>query len=235
MISNNKSETDDKKVIIRAEDLCKSYGNGVSELRILKEITVSVEYGDFVTISGASGVGKSTLLHLFGLLDKPTSGRLFFRGMDQALLSDKEKSLLRNTAIGLVFQFFHLLPEFSSLENVLLPALINKNGLDINKKEKLAKELLDKVGLGHRLGHRPSELSGGEQQRVAIARALINGPDVILADEPTGNLDSESSEGIVSLLKSLNSEGYSVVVVTHNKDLAQIGSKKYSMVDGRLM
>ncbi len=236
MIANNKTKIDDKKIIIEAKDLCKSYGEGEGEIKILKEISISIKYGDFVTISGASGVGKSTLLHLFGLLDKPTSGRLFFRGVDQEVLSSNKKALLRNTAIGLIFQFFHLLPEFSSLENVLLPALINKNGLDLNKKEKLAKELLDKVGLSHRLKHRPSELSGGEQQRVAIARALINEPDVILADEPTGNLDSESSDGITSLLKSLNRDfGYSIVVVTHNRDLAEIGSKKFSMIDGRLM
>lgn len=236
MVANNKIKIDDKNVIIEAKDLCKSYGSGDAEIKVLKEISISIKYGDFVTISGASGVGKSTLLHLFGLLDKPSSGRLFFRGVDQEALCSNEKAALRNTAIGLIFQFFHLLPEFTSLENVLLPALINKNGLGLNKKEKLAKELLDKVGLGHRLKHRPSELSGGEQQRVAVARALINEPDVILADEPTGNLDSESSDGIVSLLKNLNREfGYSIVVVTHNRGLAEIGSKKFSMIDGRLM
>lgn len=224
-------KTDD--IILETNDLWKSYYSGKHEVRVLTGITMQVKTGEFLTISGASGAGKSTLLHILGLLDEPTKGKVFFKGVDSDSLTGKKKAELRNKSIGFVFQFFHLLPEFNAFENVLLPALIHKNGFSRKEMKERAQNLLDQVGLGHRLTHKPSELSGGEQQRVAIARALMNNPDIILADEPTGNLDRSSSDEIVTILRDLNTRfSQTIVIVTHNMEFAQLGDRQLRMVDG---
>ncbi len=230
---NDTMKKDD--IIIETRDLCKNYISGRQEIHILKGMDLSIATGEFLTVAGASGVGKSTLLHLIGLLDEPTSGKIFFRGVDSATFGRSKKAQMRNNSIGFIFQFFHLLPEFTALENVLLPSLIRKNGLSRKEKKEQARNLLDQIGLGHRLSHRPSQLSGGEQQRVAIARAFMNKPDIILADEPTGNLDRAASDEIFRIIKNLNEQfGQTVVVVTHDAQLAQIGSRRLTMADGRL-
>ncbi len=222
-------------ILVETRDLCKTYRSGSRITDVLRNIRFVIKKNEFITISGASGAGKSTLLHILGLLDDPTSGTVVFQGTDIKSFSEGKRSFLRNTAIGFIFQFFNLLPEFTALENVLLPALIEKDGNVAQKKER-ARSLLDSVGVGHRLTHKPSELSGGEQQRVAIARALMNRPEIILADEPTGNLDRQSGLGVIDLLKSLHSSsGQTIVMVTHNSALAGIGTRHLNMADGTLV
>ncbi len=219
-------------IVVETRDLCKTYRSGNRTTDVLRNIDFRVEKGDFITVTGASGVGKSTLLHILGLLDDPTSGTVIFQGSNVRTFREGRKAGLRNGAIGFIFQFFNLLPEFTALENVLLPALMEKNG-NLKQKKQRAQSLLESVGVGHRLTHKPSELSGGEQQRVAIARALINNPDIILADEPTGNLDRQSGLGVIDLLKSLHSSsGQTIVMVTHNTELATLGTRHLHMADG---
>lgn len=213
--------------MIRLENVKKNYGN----IEVLKGINLNIEQGDFWAIKGKSGAGKSTLLHIIGTIDEPDSGKVYF---DNILLNDiKGKKLadLRNQNIGFVFQFHHLLPEFNAIENVMIPGYIAKT--DRNLLEKRAAELLDYVGLKDRTHHKPSEMSGGEQQRVAIARALINQPKIILADEPTGNLDSSTSEDIHKLFTNIN-QAYNttLIIVTHNDKLAEIAKNVYTMKDG---
>jgi len=233
MINNNVKSDD---IIIQTHDLWKIYKSGREEINVLTGITLSIKTGEFLCISGASGVGKSTLLHILGLLDEPSRGKIFYRGVESASLSSKKKTELRNKAFGFVFQFFHLLPEFNAVENVLLPALIRKNNLNYNQKLDRAKSLLDQVGLSHRLKHKPSQLSGGEQQRVAIARAFMNEPDIIFADEPTGNLDKSSSLEVQEIILNLNEKmKQAIVLVTHNPDLAKIGHLRLNLVDGSLV
>lgn len=219
--------------MIEAKGVHKVYDNAAKELHVLKGIDLTIQQGEIVSILGPSGAGKSTLLHILGGLDKPTEGRVILQGLDLYKLSDNARARIRNGIIGFVFQFYHLLPEFSALENVMLPALIKRRG---NLNTQKAKHLLEIVGLKDRINHKPGELSGGEQQRVAIARALINGPGVLLCDEPTGNLDSESGKGIMELLYRLNKEEKTtVVIVTHEEEIAKKAGRITRIKDGRLV
>lgn len=220
--------------ILRLENIEKYYSGSVDKLHIIRNLNLSVEEGEFISILGRSGSGKSTLLNVIGLLDKIDGGKIFIDGKEVDVLSDSEKDRLKNKMLGFVFQFHYLLPEFTALENVMLPALID----DFSNKseiEKRAMELLKSVGLEERVHHKPSQLSGGEKQRVAIARALINSPKILLADEPTGNLDEETSETIFNILKDINkNRKQTIIVVTHSKDLAQISDKKLYLKKGVL-
>ncbi len=216
---------------VEARDVARSYElDGVS-VEALRGVTLSIDQGDYVAIVGPSGSGKSTLMHLLGCLDRPTSGSLLLGGRDVAELSDSELADLRNHTIGFVFQSFQLLGRTSALENVALPLVYR--GLRRAERRVRATAALDSVGLGHRLGHRPGQLSGGEQQRVAIARALVGEPTVLLADEPTGNLDSRSGADVMDLLGRLNSErGVAVVVVTHDLAVAGHADRRIHLRDG---
>jgi len=217
--------------LIKLQDIKKDYGSGEVVTSVLKGVSFSVNEGEFVAIMGASGSGKSTLMHILGFLDKPTSGEYRFEGLDTSKLDDDKLAEFRSSKIGFIFQSYNLLQRTSVLENVLLPTTYLP---DINEKEMKDKAmaLLAKVGLTHRLNHRPNQLSGGEQQRVAIVRALINNPRLILADEPTGNLDSKSGEEIVEILQSLNSEGNTIIMVTHEKYTAECAKRILHIKDG---
>jgi lipoprotein-releasing system ATP-binding protein len=220
--------------ILRLENIEKYYSGSVDKLHIIRNLNLSVEEGEFISILGRSGSGKSTLLNVIGLLDKIDGGKIFIDGKEVDVLSDSEKDRLKNKMLGFVFQFHYLLPEFTALENVMLPALIDdfSNKFEIEKR---AMELLKSVGLEERVHHKPSQLSGGEKQRVAIARALINSPKILLADEPTGNLDEETSETIFNILRDINkNRKQTIIVVTHSKDLAQISDKKLYLKKGVL-
>ena len=221
------------KTIIRVVDLHKSYYDGEAELPVLQGINLEIYMSELLAIVGASGVGKSTLLHLIGTLDRPTTGSVLYDEHDIFTLPDTELARFRNKEIGFVFQFHHLLPEFTALENVAMGALIATSNDKTVYKE--AEALLDYVGLSERLSHFPSQLSGGERQRVAIARSLINKPKVVLADEPTGNLDRRSSEAVLQLLWDLNSKsGQTFVIVTHNQELTQQVDRVVQLVDGNI-
>lgn len=218
-------------LIISVRGLSKSFRMGSTEVSVLRGIDLDVSKGEMLSIVGASGVGKSTLLHVIGALDKPTSGQVIYDGRDVFSMSNGELATFRNRNVGFVFQFHHLLPEFSALENVLIPSMIG--GMEPQGAKRRAEALLEEVGLSGRLTHRPGELSGGEQQRVAIARALMSEPKVILADEPTGNLDTHTAQSIHELLKRLNHEkGLTSIIVTHNERLAEMGDRTVRMVDG---
>jgi len=206
--------------VIECRRLVKTYHDGSRELRILRALDLDVREGEILAISGPSGVGKSTLLHLMGTLDRPTAGEVLFRGEPLSKMRRQNVNRIRNAEIGFVFQFYHLLPEFTALENVMMPALCK--GANRRACTGRAKELLEKVGLGERMRHKPGMLSGGEQQRVAIARALYNEPSVVMADEPTGNLDERTGAGIVELLWDLNrSLKTTMVLVTHDDAVAE--------------
>lgn len=216
--------------MIISEDIYKSYG----ALEVLKGISLEIKKGEVVSIVGASGAGKSTLLHIIGTLDRFDSGRVIIDGHDVSGLNDRQLSDFRNREIGFVFQFHHLLPEFTALENVCIPAFIAGTGR--RKAENRSYELLDILGLSDRSGHKPSELSGGEQQRVAVARALVNDPAVVLADEPSGNLDSKSSEELHQLFFKLREHlQQTFVIVTHNNSLAMLADRKLTIHDGRIV
>ncbi len=219
--------------MIQAKNIHKYY----DDLQVLKGVDIHVKKGEIVSIVGASGAGKTTLLQILGTLDrasKKTAFDLSINGIDINTLNDKALAKFRNEHIGFIFQFHQLLPEFTALENVCLPAFIK--GTKKNHAEKRAKELLDFLGLSDRHDHKPNELSGGEQQRVAVARALINNPDLIFADEPSGNLDSESAETLHSLFFKLRDEfGQTFVIVTHNEELANLADRKLTMVDGKIV
>lgn len=219
---------------IKLSEIKKSYSTIKNpKLEILKGINFEILQNEIITIYGPSGAGKSTLLHLVGLIDEPTSGKIYFDETDTSKLSDKEKANFRKNKIGFIFQFHHLLLEFSAVENIMLPAMIN--GLSKKKSFEKAKIFLDKLGLADRQNHKPNELSGGEQQRIAIARALINSPEIILADEPTGNLDSDNSKIVQDLLFSLQKElKFSLVIVTHNMEIINSANKLVMMRDGVL-
>ena len=213
--------------MIKAKDIHLNYG----ELKVLKGVNLNIEKGDFVSIVGSSGAGKTTLLQLIGTLENPTEGSIEINGTDITKLSDQELSSFRNKNIGFIFQFHNLLVEFTALENVCLPAFIK--GEKRKEVEERALELLKLLNIENRKDHKPNELSGGEQQRVAVARALINNPTIILADEPSGNLDSKNAEELHNLLLKLNKEmGQTIVVVTHNNKLANITHKKLEIKDG---
>ncbi len=220
--------------MITTENLTKIYTDG-APVRALDDVTLEIAAGEFVAITGPSGSGKSTLLNLIGTLDRPTSGRVVVDGVDVGTLRGNALADFRRERIGFVFQMFHLVPTLTALENVMLPLVPYRRGLKFRLEER-ARELLEAVGLGDRLHHLPGQLSGGEQQRVAVARALINTPKVILADEPTGNLDSQAGAEIVALLRQLNRErGVTVLVATHNEAVAQAADRILRLRDGRLV
>lgn len=219
--------------LLETTGLSKTYVNGPNRVEVLREITIGFAAGTTTALVGASGAGKSTLLQLLGALDRPSAGTVTFEGEDIFRKNDRELALFRNQRIGFVFQFHHLLPEFTALENVMMPALIARTSR--SRAATAARELLGDVGLGHRLNHRPGELSGGEQQRVAIARALVLEPNLLLADEPTGNLDMKTSEEVHGLLDTLQrTRNLTLVVVTHNERLAAAMGRTIRLVDGRL-
>ncbi|MCX6354247.1 MAG: ABC transporter ATP-binding protein [Candidatus Aureabacteria bacterium] len=225
------------QALLEVRGVHKSYGIGGAALHVLKGVDLTVVTGEILAIVGPSGAGKSTLLHIMGALDHPDSGSVSLEGQDLFLLSENARSKVRNLGIGFVFQFYHLLPEFTALENVMMPALVYGEGVALHRGECVAKaaELLDAVGLKDRVEHKPAELSGGEQQRVAIARALMNGPRLILADEPSGNLDTRTSMELHQLIAELNqNSGRTFVIVTHDPDLAQIAHRRLGMRDGRI-
>ncbi|MEJ5299761.1 MAG: ABC transporter ATP-binding protein [Thermodesulforhabdaceae bacterium] len=220
--------------LIQAVGLTKVYGEGIKQVEVFRDLDLAVRSGERVAITGASGVGKSTLLHILGLLDRPTAGRVYYNGQDVLAFSDEKRAHFRNTHVGFVFQFHYLLPEFNALENVMMPGIIA--GCSRSKLREKAVNWLERLGLGHCLLRRVGELSGGEQQRVAIARALVLSPPVLLADEPTGNLDSRTSRTIHKMLVELNEElGLTMVVVTHNMELASMMHRSLRLVDGRLI
>jgi lipoprotein-releasing system ATP-binding protein len=220
-----------KDVLIRTVGVTKSFRTEAGELKVLKGIDLSIKKGEMLGIIGASGAGKSTFLQILGALDRPTSGRLFFRDQEIASMDDNSLARLRNRSIGFVFQFHHLLPEFNSVENVMFPAIIS--GMSFPEAQKRADALLGELGLSQRTRHRPGELSGGEQQRVAVARALIQEPEAVLADEPTGNLDTSTGNELFSLFLDLNKrKGITFVVVTHNKSLSDRCHRVLEMADG---
>ncbi len=218
--------------LLQTVNLYKSYFSGPVELPVLKGIDITIEAGEIISIVGASGVGKSTLLHLLGALDRPTDGTVLYEDQDIFGLTDRKLARFRNGELGFVFQFHHLMPEFSAIENVMMPALIaGKNKV---RAREMAAEFLKKVGLAGREKHRPGELSGGEQQRVAVARALVNEPKVVLADEPTGNLDEKTSEEVHDLLWELNEQtNQTFIIVTHNQNLAQRADRIIRLADGQ--
>jgi lipoprotein-releasing system ATP-binding protein len=221
------------RFIYEVVDIWKGYSNGSKSVEVLRGVNLNVRSGETVAVKGPSGVGKSTLLHILGLLDRAGSGRLLLDGTDVLGLTDGQRARIRNRRIGFVFQFFQLLPEFSALENVTMPGLIAAENR--RKMSERAMELLEDVGLADRAGHRPGELSGGEQQRVAIARALIMNPDVVLADEPTGNLDPATGEEIETVLKNLNrSRRTTMIVVTHNDALSMAMDRRVGLIGGKL-
>lgn len=222
----------DHNAILELNNVSRTYGEGPSAVHALLPMDLTVERGRFVTIVGASGSGKSTLLNLLGLLDAPSSGTLRLEGADVTALSERARTLLRRDRIGFVFQFFNLLPTMTATENVALPARLA--GRPYRESRERAVALLGRVGLARRLDHRPDQLSGGEMQRVAIARALMLDPPVLLADEPTGNLDSRSSESIIGLLELLNRDGATIVVITHDLDIAGRLPRVISLRDGRI-
>ncbi len=220
--------------MLRAENIGKDYNDGArDDLHVLKNINFSLDHGETTAIIGTSGSGKTTLLNILGGLDKPTSGRVFLNEADVHKLSEKKRCTLRNQHFGFIYQFHHLLPEFTALENVAMPLLIKGDAIDkINDR---AEKVLDDVGLKHRIHHKPSELSGGERQRAAIARALIHRPDCIFADEPTGNLDRKNAEAAIDLIINLNQEYQtSLVIVTHDLKIAEQMKTVYTLEDGIL-
>jgi len=219
--------------MIEAHDLKKSFKLDQTVVHVLKGVTLEIKRGELVAIVGASGVGKTTLLHILGTLDRPTSGTVRFDGNDVFALDDQALAEFRNRKVGFVFQFHHLLPEFTALENVMLPALIRRQSQ--TEARAAAEAVLKEVGLEHRLAHRLGELSGGEQQRVAVARALVLRPELILADEPTGNLDSHTGDEVFKLMLELNrAKGITFVIVTHNEALSNQADRIIRMVDGQI-
>ena len=219
--------------MIHVEELSKIYANGAIEVKALHEVSFHVNKGEYVSIMGASGSGKTTLLHILGCLDKSNSGTYVLDGVNVSKLKDKDFATIRNQKIGFVFQAFNLLPKLSILENVELPMLYA--GIKAKERRERALEALEKVGLGDRVRHKPNEISGGQKQRVAIARALVNKPAIILADEPTGNLDSKSSKEIMQIFKDLNDEGATIVMVTHEDEIAAHTKRKVVFRDGRII
>ncbi len=221
-------------VIIKVVDLGKTYSVGSVEVHALKSVSFAIMEGEFVAIMGASGSGKSTLMNLLGCLDSPTSGEYYLDGVNTSKLTKNEYAKIRNQKIGFVFQGFNLLPRTTALENVELPLMYDRDSR-IKNPNKKAKEVLERVGLSDRIHHEPNQLSGGQQQRVAIARSLVNEPSLILADEPTGNLDSKMSVEVFSLFQKLNDEGITIILVTHERDFAKFAKRIIELKDGRII
>ena len=225
-------------VILRASDLDKSYLMGKSPLHVLRSVSLTVQRGEFVAVMGSSGCGKSTLLHTLGALDPPDKGTVEFEGRDVYEISRRERNALRNHAIGFIFQFYHLLPELNVLENIMVPRLVGTSILAWRSKRaairKEVEEVMEQVGLTGRQKHRPDELSGGERQRAAIARAIVNQPRLLLADEPTGNLDAKTGKRILAILTRLNQQGQTIVMVTHDPAIAALAHRRVHLADGRV-
>ncbi len=219
--------------LISVRDMCKIYNPGENEVRALDHVDLEIKKGEFVAIIGHSGSGKSTLMNMLGCLDVPTSGAYYLGGRDVSALKDNQLSEIRNQEIGFIFQGFNLITNLTALENVELPLIYR--GIARNKRHKLAKEALIQVGLEKRMEHKPSEMSGGQQQRVAIARAIAAQPPVILADEPTGNLDSASTQEIMEILKGLHEAGHSVILITHDNEIAEQAKRVVRILDGRIV
>ncbi len=211
----------------------KSYEIGDYELHVLQDISLDIKKGEFIAIKGPSGSGKSTWMNLIGSLDVPSSGNILLDGDNLSNLSESELAILRGKRIGFVFQNFNLIPSLGAFENVSLPLIFQ--GIKKEKRDSITKEILEKVGLKNRMNHKPSELSGGERQRVAIARALVNDPEIILADEPTGNLDSKTGKEIMQLLINLNKEGKTLIVITHDNSIAKLAKRVIKLKDGRII
>jgi len=222
-----------------AKEISKEYTIGKSTIRVLDKVNLDVKKGEILIVLGASGAGKSSLLHILGILDTPTSGHVSFRGENLSIIGQRKLAEKRNRIFGFVFQFYHLMPDFNALENVLMPRLIGRKFFKtVSKKDytEKAAELLDRVGLGNRINHRPNELSGGEKQRVAIVRALMNDPEILLCDEPTGNLDTKSGHEIQKLIWDLNEKTkQTVVIVTHDERFAETAGRVIRMADGRII
>lgn len=227
-----KPDFDSDSSILVFERLCKNYWPGQVELKVLREIDLTVKKGEYVAVMGPSGSGKSTLLNMIGCLDRPTSGRYLLGGRDVSLLDDDELSLIRGRYIGFVFQSFNLISQLNIIENIEIPMYYQ--GVSEHQSAARAEELAAMVGLGDRIKHRPTELSGGQQQRVAIARALANDPLLILADEPTGNLDSESGADILAILNRLHAEGKTLIVITHDESIARHSERQIRLLDGKM-
>lgn len=222
-----------------AKDVCKEYKVGKTSIRVLDGVTLDVKKGEILLILGASGAGKSSLLHILGILDTPTSGHVSFKGENLSIIGQKKLAEKRNRIFGFVFQFYHLLPDFNALENVLMPRLIGRRYFKTTSKKdhtEKAIQLLERVGLKNRINHRPNELSGGEKQRVAIVRALMNDPEILLCDEPTGNLDTKSGGEIQELIWNLNEKTkQTVVIVTHDERFAKLAGHVVRMADGKIV
>lgn len=218
--------------LVEIRDMCKIYNPGENEVRALDHVSVTIDEGEFVAIIGHSGSGKSTLMNMLGCLDVPSSGTYMLHGQNVSELDDDELSDIRNQEIGFIFQGFNLIPNLTALENVELPLIYR--GVGRSKRLELSRIALEKVGLGHRMDHKPAEMSGGQQQRVAIARAIAQAPPVILADEPTGNLDSHSTQEILEILKELHGEGRTVILITHDNDIAAQAKRVIKIKDGRI-
>jgi len=230
---------DEKQIILQARNIYKSYRMDLVEVPVLKGVTLEVCAGEFLAIVGASGSGKSTLLHIFGALDRPDRGKVIFDHTDVFEAEESRRNELRNRCFGFVFQFYHLLPELTVLENVLMPVLVGSNVLKwpgtVDRSEQEGLELLGRLGLGERAYHLPSQLSGGERQRAAIGRAMINKPDILLADEPTGNLDAVTGRQILELLLNLHQAGQTIVMVTHDSALARSADRLVRLHDGKIV
>lgn len=221
------------KLVLQAQQICKQFNEGKNQVDVIKSLSLDVHAGEFVSIVGASGSGKSTLLHILGGLDRPSSGQVMLHGQRFDTLGEAQRGYLRNQHLGFVYQFHHLLPEFNALENVAMPLML-RAGTHYKQVKQEAERLLDRVGLSHRMTHKPGELSGGERQRVALARALVGKPAVMLADEPTGNLDRETAVKIFELLAELRQElNMAMLIVTHDEKLAQSADRILHMQDGR--
>jgi len=219
--------------LIKLEGIQRVFDVGSEQVHALQDVNLGIAKGEYLSLMGPSGSGKSTLLNMLGLLDRPTDGHYEFDGRDTTTLNDVEQAHVRGSRIGFVFQFFHLIPRLSAMENVELPLMLS--GEPAGKRRKRGRSVLTEMGLGARLDHRPDQLSGGQRQRVAIARATITQPDLILADEPTGNLDSKSGEEVIDILERLNDNGMTLIVVTHDRDIGIRAHRQLRMVDGRVV
>jgi len=225
----------EEKVVVELKNVYKIYSMGEVNVNALNGVDLKITKGEFASIMGPSGSGKSTMMHIIGALDLATSGKVFIDNIDLSTLSEDQLSVIRGKKIGFVFQDFNLIPTLTAIENVMLPMLFQEEKMDEDKRQKHCEALLSLVGLGDRIDHKPFELSGGQQQRVAIARSLVNSPEIVLADEPTGALDSKSSEEIMDLLVDLNKEGKTVIIITHDKNVAKYTKRNIFLKDGKII